>query len=204
MTTGGDRDSDHELLACLRKGEKGAYETLFMRHYGAMYGVLYGLTGSREVAEDVAQETFLALYNEPPALDEGRALVAWLCRVALNKAHNAMRGAQRAYAREERVARLGSETSLPEEPEEHLLRAEEHTRVRDALAQLSERQGKVLLLRSAGLTYAEVADLLGVAPGSVGTLLARAERAFMEAYRKVEATSLARAQEVRLRTEGMK
>lgn len=204
MTTGGDRDSDYALVACLRRGETDAYEALFVRHYRAVYGVVYGLTGSREAAEDLAQETFLALYHEPPALDDGRTLAAWLCRVALNKAHNTMRGEQRASAREERAARMDGEGMTPDEPEAHLLRAEEHARVRDALAQLPERQGKLLLLRNAGLTYAEVADLLGVAPGSVGTLLARAERAFMEAYRQAEATSLARAQALRLQTEGSK
>jgi RNA polymerase sigma-70 factor, ECF subfamily len=55
------------------------------------------------------------------------------------------------------------------------------------LARLSERQVQLLLLRQAGLSYAELADALGVAPGSIGTLLARAERAFRQAYAELEA-----------------
>ena len=45
--------------------------------------MLYHLVGSREEAEDLAQETFLALYNQPPATGMGAALIAWLCRVPL-------------------------------------------------------------------------------------------------------------------------
>src|SRR5688572_1565995 len=131
MTTGGDHQSDHFLLDGLRKGDPGAYEALFARHYGAVYGVVYGLTGRREAAEDLAQETLLALYHDPPTLDEGRTLVAWLCRVALNKAHNAIRGEQRAQAREERAARMDLDPTSSNEPEVYLLRAEEHARVRD-------------------------------------------------------------------------
>jgi RNA polymerase sigma-70 factor, ECF subfamily len=50
------------------------------------------------------------------------------------------------------------------------------------LLRLPERQRECLALRAEGLSYAEIAAALGVAPGSVGTLLARAERAFKEAY----------------------
>jgi RNA polymerase sigma-70 factor, ECF subfamily len=54
--------------------------------------------------------------------------------------------------------------------------------VRAAIAELPERQGRLLLLRYAGLSYVEIASALEVAPGSVGTLLARAERAFLLAF----------------------
>ena len=204
MATGGNRESDTFLLTSMRKGDTSAYETLFRRHYGTVYGVVYGLTGSSEAAEDLAQDTFLVFYRQPPALEEDRTLVAWLCRVALNKALNIMRGEQRAQAREELVARLDYQATSSDDPEAHFLRSEEHARICDALAQLSERQSKVLLLRTAGLSYAEVADLLDVAPGSVGTLLTRAERAFIEAYAQAESISLDRAQALRLQTEGKK
>ncbi|PMP85558.1 MAG: RNA polymerase subunit sigma-24, partial [Roseiflexus castenholzii] len=62
--------------------------------------------------------------------------------------------------------------------------AEERDQVRAALATMPQRQAHLLLLRHAGLSYAEVAAVLNLAPGSVGTLLARAERAFVAAFTK--------------------
>ena len=62
------------------------------------------------------------------------------------------------------------------------LRAEERDSVRQVLMRLSERQRDCLVLRANGLSYAEIAVAIGVAPGSVGTLLARAERTFKAEY----------------------
>ena len=72
------------------------------------------------------------------------------------------------------------------DPQDEYLRREERERVQAALARLPERTAKLLVLRHAGLAYAEIAAALQVAPGSVGTLLVRAERAFEAAYAQVE------------------
>src|SRR5689334_19996814 len=88
-------NSDAALLERLRSGDSIAFEELFLRHYDQVYRVLYHLVGSREEAEDLAQETFLTLYHQPPSLPGGVALVAWLCRVALNRGYNALRGQRR-------------------------------------------------------------------------------------------------------------
>ncbi|MEN9937548.1 MAG: hypothetical protein RLZZ387_4127 [Chloroflexota bacterium] len=171
-------DSDARLLERLRRGDEAAFEQLFERHYATVYRALFGLLGSREASEDLAQETFLALLSSPPRRDAGASLAAWLCRVALNRAYNALRSERREHARAERLA----EPAQADGPEEHAARAEDQARVRAALARLPERQARLLLLRHAGLSYAEVAQALEVAPGSVGTLLARAERAFVAIY----------------------
>ena len=98
--------------------------------------------------------------------------------MALNRGYNLLRGERRERARAERLA----EPSAQLDPHAEVVRAEERIRVRAALARLPERQGKLLLLRYAGLSYAEIAAALQVAPGSVGTLLVRAERAFIQTY----------------------
>lgn len=172
---------DIQLLQRLAQGDNAAFECLFMRHYAAVYKVAYGMVGRRDLAEDMVQETFLQLYRQPPTLHEDSSLLGWLCRVALNKCHNSLRSERRAEAREERQSTSPAGTLY--DPEALMLRLEERARVRDALAQLTERQRTVLLLRHAGLSYAEVAALAEVAPGSVGTLLVRAERAFIEVYK---------------------
>ncbi len=76
-------ESEEALIERVRRGDAEAFEGLFLRHYGQVYRVLYNLVGSREEAEDLAQETFLALYHQPPALGAGATLIAWLCRVPL-------------------------------------------------------------------------------------------------------------------------
>ncbi len=63
-------ESEEALIERVRRGDAEAFEGLFLRHYGQVYRVLYNLVGSREEAEDLAQETFLALYHQPPALGD--------------------------------------------------------------------------------------------------------------------------------------
>ena len=170
-------DSDITLLERLRSGDSTAFEELFLRHYASVYRVLYGVVGNTQEAEDLAQETFTALYRQPPRLDGAGALGAWLYRVAVNRAYNALRSKQRWQRG------LGwSEPEQQSDPQDEYLRREERERVRVALARLPERTAKLLLLRHAGLAYAEIAAALQVAPGSVGTLLVRAERAFTQTY----------------------
>ncbi len=168
-------ETDEQLLERIHRGESAAFEALFQRHYERVYRVAYNLVGYREEAEDLAQETFLTLYNQPPQPDAGAHLGAWLCRVALNRGYNALRGRRRAQQRMERL----DVPALSEDPYHNLARAEERAHVREVLSHLPERQRNLLLLRYAGLSYAEIAATLDVAPGSVGTLLARAERAFV-------------------------
>jgi RNA polymerase sigma-70 factor (ECF subfamily) len=173
-------ETDETLLAQWRsQNDNTAFDALFQRHYERVYRVVYNLVGSREEAEDLAQETFLALYHTPPSLkDNEGGLAAWLCRVALNRGYNTLRSNRRA---QQRMERLGEPLSGMEgsDPYSMAVRAEERAYVQAILAQLPERQSKLLLLRYAGLSYAEIAATLGIAPGSVGTLLARAERAFL-------------------------
>ena len=177
-------DADEPLLQRLRSGDEVAFEVLFVRHYSLVFAVLHRLMGDRQAAEDVAQETFLALHQQPPRTQLNGGLPAWLCRVALNRGYNVLRGERRAQQQVLRAA----DPSTTMDPETELVRAEERAGVRAALADLPERQGKLLLLRHAGFSYAEIAAVLEVAPGSIGTLLVRAERAFLEAYRRANPT----------------
>lgn len=174
-------ESDAALLERLRSGDSTAFDELFLRHYAVVYRVLYGVVGDAQEAEDLAQETFTALYRQPPRLDDSGAFGGWLYRVAVNRAYNALRGHQRFQRRLERL-----EPEQQSDPQDEYLRHEERERVRSALARLPERTAKLLLLRYAGLAYAEIASALQVAPSSVGTLLARAERAFAAAYDREE------------------
>lgn len=186
-------DTDHNLLAQFRAGDEAAFEALFGRYYERVFRVAYGLCGSRDEAEDVAQETFLTLYRSPPDAVHDTGLGAWLCRVALNRGSNMLRGERRAR---ERAERLGDEGAIID-PQIEVVRSEERARVRAALAHLPERQARILLLRHAGLAYSEIAEVIHVAPGSIGTLLARAERALLAQLERIETNEHARAMEAR-------
>lgn len=170
--------SDALLLEGLRQGDETSFEELFHRHYGRVFGLLWRLVGDREEAQELAQETFLRLYRRP--LRRGTNVGGWLYRVATNLGFNALRGNRRRDRRELAVLRESSlaAPSAAAEAERHTVQVE----VRATLARLKPRQGQLLLLRQMGFSYKELADLLGVSPSSVGTLLARAERAFRKAY----------------------
>lgn len=93
----------------------------------------------------------------------------------------------------ERVGRLeqadaGTADDDLASPATLFVRLEERAAVRRVLAEVPERQRECLLLRHSGYSYAEIAATLGIALGSVGVLLARAEHAFRAHYRRLEPT----------------
>jgi RNA polymerase sigma-70 factor (ECF subfamily) len=142
------------------------------------------LVGDWDEAEDLALETFCRLHRRPPRNRDG--LGSWLYRVATNLGLNALRAQRRRRAYEERAGAEALERAGPADPAEEVERDERRARVRDVLAGMRPRAARILILRHSGLSYAEIAASLGVAPGSVGTMLARAEREFERRYRALE------------------
>ena len=158
-----------------------AFEDLFLQHWEKVYGVLFRLTGDRAEAEDLALETFLRLWQRPPAQDQ--TLAGWLYRVATNLGYNALRSAGRR-ARHEMDAgmdTLAADAASPN-PAKEAERSEDRQRVQEILQQMPARQAQLLILRHSGLSYQEIAETLNVAPTSVGTLLMRAEKEFIRLY----------------------
>ena len=165
----------------------GRFDDLFGRLYPALFGLTYRLVGDRVEVEDVLQEAFLKLADHPVLARPDDEVAAWLRRVCLNLGSNRLRDRRRARERLERAGRLDLADAAGERgPAAAVLRQEALTEVRRALARLPERQRDCLLLRHSGFSYAEVAATLGIAVGSVGVLLARAERAFREIYREFD------------------
>ncbi len=169
------------------------FEAIFTRYYSLVYQLAYRCTGRSDEADDVAQEVFLRFYRMPPhATTEGEQR-AWLCRVATNLSLNALRARQRRTHHEERAGdRTQPGEMVEHNPEQRVLAVEQTEFIRTILAELPERQQTYLLLRSIGLSYAEIAQATGVAPASVGSLLARAEHEFRRRYH--ERTTASRAE----------
>lgn len=174
---------DALLLRRFREGDEASFEALFLRHYDRVYGVLFRLMGTRAEAEDLVQEVFWRLYRQAPR--RGENVAGWLYRTAVNLGYNALRADRRRQRREQAAARTEDH---PAGPEEEAVRREVQREVRAALATLSTRAAGLLLLWQMGFSYRELADIFGVAPSSVGKLLARAQRAFEQAYRRQAAS----------------
>jgi RNA polymerase sigma factor (sigma-70 family) len=160
------------------------FDELFRGLYPGLFGLTYRLLGDRQETEDTLQEAFLKLANAAVLQRPDQEVAAWLRRVCLNLGFNRLRDRRRARERLEQAGRLETDAVGDEaaDPPDALLRQEARAHVRRILAGLSERQRNCLLLRHSGHSYAEIAATLDVAVGSVGVLLARAERAFRESY----------------------
>ncbi len=159
-------------------------ETVFRSHHPRLVAMLARLTGDRGQAEDIAGDVFFKLALRPPKAKSAPVLTAWIYRVAANAGFDAIRKRARRQRREEAATvenlRLAERSGALED----MLRAERRARVRAVLADLKPRDAQALLLRSGGMSYREVAEAAGVAAGSVGTMLARAEAEFERRFRR--------------------
>jgi RNA polymerase sigma-70 factor (ECF subfamily) len=161
------------------------FDDLFRRLYPRLHDLCHRLVDAGE-AEDVVQEAFLKLVDAAVLDRPDPEVEAWLRRVCVNLAYNRLRGRRRGQERLQRLGRLQPDAAAGEgdDPLGSLLRLEQQAQVRRALWTLPERQRTCLLLRHAGYSYAEIAGTCELAIGSVGVLLARAERTFRDSYRQ--------------------
>jgi RNA polymerase sigma-70 factor (ECF subfamily) len=161
-------------------------EALFERLYPALYRHVHRLTGDPDVADDVAQEAFVRLLNQSLPENEARP---WLYTVAMNLVRDGARKAERTQRLRQNVPTFRDVDPAPDEVME---RGREVAAVRAVLDGLPERDRVLLLMREEGFRYDEIARAVGVAPSSVGTLLARAMKRFAAAYRRNEEVDDAR------------
>lgn len=145
-------------------------QAAFSAHYPGLVRHVAYLLGDAAAAEDIAQEAFLRLLRRPPPAggDPG----GWLRVTGTRLAYNFLRAAQRRRRREE----------LAVQRTEPAVDLDAALSVRAALATLPPRDRLVLLLRGQGASYAEIGEAIGMAPGSVGTVLARATRRLRTAF----------------------
>jgi RNA polymerase sigma-70 factor (ECF subfamily) len=145
-------------------------EEVFRREYPDVVRVAARVLGSGREAEDVAQDVFIAFGRASVPPDGARG---WLLTAAAHTALNAVRSEGRRTRREHAVA---VPDHIPDIADEVVTR-DRRARVRAALAALPQTHALVLVLRHSGMSYQEVAAALGMAAGSVGTTLRRAEAA---------------------------
>lgn len=167
------------------------FEEAFDSHHEALFRYVHRMVGDPDLAADVAQESFVRLLDHPLPDDEVRR---WLFTVATNLVRDDARmRSRRRRLLAQRYERSDLARDPIDEPDVVVTRTEQVAAVRAALKQLPERDQRMLLMREEGFRYAEIAEAVGVAPGSVGTLLARALQRFADAldpaYTDTEADS---------------
>jgi RNA polymerase sigma-70 factor, ECF subfamily len=159
------------------------FEAAFDQYWAPLCRMLYQLTGDPDEAEDLALETMLQLYRQPPT--DPSNLSGWLYRVGTNLGLNALRARKRRQRYESETSHLDIQATSLEDPATSSEQRMEQERVRTALQAIKPRSMQILLLRHSGLSYAEIATALEVAPGSIGTLLVRAEQEFQRALEEL-------------------
>jgi RNA polymerase sigma-70 factor (ECF subfamily) len=164
----------------------GEFETLFVKHYPRIVGILRRIVGDPGRAEDLASEVFLKLYRrllaqEPDANVGG----GWLYRTATNLGIDALRATARRSRFEQAAGQDAGQNKPAENGFDRVARFEREHRVRTVLAEIKPAQAQLLLLRASGDSYKELSAALEIEPGSVGTLLVRAEASFEQRYREL-------------------
>ena len=175
-------DDEAGLLDRLRGGDEGAFAALVRQYQPQLLRLAVATVGSRAVAEEVVQDTWIAVVRGVDRFEGRSSLKTWLFRILVNRARTAAGREQRAGRPEHDVdERFDSAGAWRAPPEPWAERAEDRIvaqqlagRVDALLGQLNERQRQVVILRDVeGLEPHEVCDLLGVTEGNQRVLLHR-------------------------------
>jgi RNA polymerase sigma-70 factor, ECF subfamily len=158
------------------------FDALFRDHYPRIVALLARLTGDRGQAEEIASDVFCKLAQRP-TLAGSDGVLPWVYRVATNAGLDALRSNSRRRRREEVAGMEDLRNGRQDDALNGILRQERCANVRAVLGTLKPRDAELLLLRAEGMAYRELAEALGVQPGSIGTLLARAEAEFERRFR---------------------
>jgi RNA polymerase sigma-70 factor (ECF subfamily) len=171
-------DLDATQMARVRSGDREAFADLVDRHKDAVVNYLTRLTGNRDRAEDLAQETFLRLFRSAGSYAEQGLLRGYLFRIATNLVRSEER-------REKRLRLLMPFLGRPEHAEpaapSGMLRQELHREVSAAVADLPLRFRVPLVLHEIeGWAYADIAQALGCREGTVKSRIHRGRQHLKE------------------------
>lgn len=169
-----DRDSDEDLLARTAKGDAQAFALLFRRRHGEVYRFALHMTGTAGAADDVTQDVFMVVMREAARYEPGRSRVtAWLCGIARNCARQRL-DRDRPFQPLDEEDDAWRDPALQTDPLGDLTRAEGIDRVRKAVLNLPIRYREVIVLCDLQeMSYAEAADVLACAVGTVRSRLHR-------------------------------
>ena len=184
-------NTDKSLLEAHIKGDTTAFAELVRRYGDSLLGYLTRMTGSREQAEDLFQETFKRVHEKADTF-RGSRIKSWLFAIATNVAIDGSRRRSRLRivslnqgldCADGSCKELGAVTVAQNSPDpsQEVVRAEQKEQVRQALELLPTRQrATIVLAYYQQLSYAEVAHVMGCSIGTVKTQMYRALRALAQ------------------------
>src|SRR5579875_2042703 len=173
----GDEGHDASLLARIVAGDDRALAAVYDRHADLVYGLARRVTRDEQLARDVTQEVFAHLWELPQRVDlERGTLRAYLAVLAHRRAVDEVRRSERRTRIEADAGLHGAREGMQEGPETEVVETLTHVwrsdRLADAMALLPpEQQRAVELAYYDGLTYRQVARVLGVAEGTAKSRL---------------------------------
>jgi RNA polymerase sigma-70 factor (ECF subfamily) len=166
--------SDEEEMRRVSEGGERAFVELFGRYWRPVLSFLFRLCGDLGEAEDLAQGAFLRLLEHRDRFDPARSFRTWIFTIARRLAYNRLQKS----GPEPREGAAGSLESDAGDPARLAVRKEEAGAAREALARLPLVQREVLLLRAVeGLSYGEIAEIVGANESTVRSRMDAAARA---------------------------
>ena len=161
---------DDQLIADIARNDPSAFQALYGRHAAAVYRYALSILRTPHLAEDVLQETMLAVWKGADRFRGGSKVLTWILGIARNQAHNAIR----REAKERRIP----ETSRHEQSVDPTRSLHRDLRVQAALDRISAQHREVMhLVFYEGLTVREAAVVLGIPEGTVKSRMHHARRA---------------------------
>ena len=177
--------TEQELVAKAKVGDSDAFAVLVEQNQNRIYSLALRMVDNPEDAADLAQEAFLSAWRGLEKFQGEAAFSTWLYRLTSNACIDFLRREKRKKAAGSVLSlddtEEGATLDLPDydaDPHRQLEQEEVRSAIADGLAQLSPEHRKILTLREvSGLSYTEIADVLGVEEGTVKSRIARARLA---------------------------
>lgn len=178
--------AEPRLVDLAARGDRDAQRQLFEEHRDAVYRVAFRLTGRSEDALDVVQDAFIRAFQQLARFERGASFKTWLLRIATNRALDLLRSRRVRYAvplhpadeDDPRDAVADPDATIPDAALES---SEAASAARAALESLPAEQRCVFSLHAeGGLTYGEIAEIVGVPIGTVMSRIFHARRKLRE------------------------
>lgn len=180
-------EDDAALVERLRRRERGAFDELYRLHHARIWAFLARLSGRRDDAEDLFQETWAKAARHAHRLEVGSRLLPWLFTIARNEHRMARRFVLFDFRKREAFAAEPLPASPA--PDESAEARRELARLEAAFSALSDADREVLLLSFVeALAAPEIAAIVGIAPDAVRKRLSRARAALAAGMERPEAT----------------